>query len=107
MRTHEEIDRRSLDLARAIAARIDADPRREGLVRARATCERWMATGPSAAAAEWMRILANPWERVRVVLLRADEDGRRLRQNSPFCGILTPRERWDFYRRWGHESPTA
>lgn len=98
MRSHRDIDRRSLALARAVAARIDADAHREGLRRARQTCARWRAASDSPAAAEWDSILAQPWDRVRGVLLDEGEVGQRLRQSSPFCGILTNAERWRIYR---------
>jgi hypothetical protein len=32
-------------------------------------------------------------------LLDPSERGVQLRQNSPFCGILTAQERWAFYRK--------
>jgi len=35
------------------------------------------------------------------------EDGRRLRQSSPFCSVLTVRERWALYRKAAHESNAA
>jgi hypothetical protein len=100
MRTHSDIDRRSLDLARAVVATIDADPARQGLIHARATCDRWRREiNDTPAIREWADILAGPWERVRSVLLDESEEGRRLRQNSPFAGVLAPRVRWDIYRR--------
>jgi len=104
VRTHAGIDARSLAMARAVVAHIDADPRRGGLDRARATCRRWLAQGV-AAAAEWARMLdAAPWEEIRRILLDPSEAGRALRQNSPFCGILSPRERWAIYREFaGHD----
>jgi hypothetical protein len=30
-----------------------------------------------------------------------------LRQSSPFCGVLSVRERWDIYRRFNHEPKAA
>lgn len=87
-------------MARAVVARIDADPKCAGLERARATCRRWMAQG-IAAAAEWARLLdTRPWEEIRRLLLDPSENGRRRRQNSPFCGILSPKERWAIYREF-------
>jgi hypothetical protein len=35
VRTHQEIDRRSLELVRRIVAKIDADPERQGLAHAK------------------------------------------------------------------------
>ena len=49
-------------------------------------------------AMEWMEILRRPWSHIRAILLDDSENSRRLRQNDPFCGILTPKERWEIYR---------
>jgi hypothetical protein len=98
MRTHEQIDKRSLEMARAIVAKIDQDPARAGLAKARATCQRWQEQGPRVAIREWLNILDLPWEQIRAMLLDNSEEGRRLRQSDPFCGILTPQERWAIYR---------
>jgi hypothetical protein len=96
--THQQIDERSLALARAIAHKIDSDPSRAGLARAKATCQRWLARRPLPVFREWLEILQCPWEDVRARLLDDSERGRRLRQSDPFCGILTPQERWHIYR---------
>ena len=106
MRTHEGIDLRSLALARAVVGIIDRDPARGGLEKARQTCARWLRESPSPAIAEWAGILEGEWAQVRLVLLDPGQEGRRLRQSSPFCGILTPRERWEIYRRFsdGHQA---
>lgn len=98
MRTHQEIDERSL--ARAIVEKIDKDPLRQGLQRARDTRARW---NPCAVIAEWKAILQGDWDDIRMVLLDESDDGQRLRQSSPFCGVLAPRERWEMYRRFCHE----
>ncbi len=103
MRTHQEIDKRSLVLAQAVADRIDRDPQREGLRLARENCAHWLERNASPAIIEWQLLLGQEWESVRRVLLDKGELGQRLRQSSPFCGILTPRERWDIYRRFSDE----
>ena len=97
MKTHQGIDRRSLTMARRIVAKIDGDPSRAGLERAREVCTRWVGRG-NAPAKEWMTILQRPWSEIRSILLDDSEEGNRLRQNDPFCGILTPVERWEIYR---------
>lgn len=97
MRTHQAIDRRSLEMARRIVAKIDADPARAGFERAKRVCRRWAEMG-NIPAREWLPLLERPWEDVRRILLDESEEGQRLRQNDPFCGILTPRERWEIYR---------
>jgi hypothetical protein len=107
MRTHEQVDRRSLALAEAVAEVIDRDPERRGLDRARSNCRRWTSESRSPAVEEWRRILEQDWRVIRRILLDPGEEGRRLRQNSPFCGVLSPRERWEIYRRFAHESQAA
>ena len=87
-------------MARAIVERIDADPRRAGLATAQAVCRRWLEKRETPAVREWLTILGKPWSEVRRILLDPSEEGRRLRQSSPFCGILTPRERWTIYREF-------
>lgn len=103
MKTHEQIDRRSLAMAEAIVSKIDRDAKQAGLLKAGATCSRWMKRHPTPANREWLEILDRPWEEIRALLLEDSERGRRLRQNDPFCGILTPRERWAIYSEYREE----
>lgn len=103
MRTHADIDRRSLEMARAIVTKIDGDPERRGLLNAQRVCGRWLQTSPLPVLAEWKGILDQAWEDVRRVLLSDTEEGRRLRQSSPFCSVLTVRERWALYKKSSHE----
>jgi hypothetical protein len=98
MRTHQKIDERSQALVSAVIQRIDSDLSRAGLEHARSVCRRWMESRNNASVAEWWSILQNPWEKIRSVLLDQSEEGNRRRQNSPFCGILEPRERWKIYQ---------
>jgi hypothetical protein len=98
VRTHQQIDRRSLEMVRRIVAKIDADPERRGLEHAKRVCERWIAQG-IVSAREWRTILQRPWNEVRLLLLDETDEGQRLRQTDPFCGILTPAERWEIYRK--------
>jgi hypothetical protein len=84
-------------MARRIVAKIDADPGREGLDHVLRVCERWVERG-NVPAMEWLEILRRPWPEIRAILLDDSEESQRLRQNDPFCGILTPRERWEIYR---------
>jgi len=107
VKTHQEIDRRSLALAQAIVARIDGDASRRGLAHARETCARWYRDNPTPALAEWLEILKQDWRHVRTVLLDAGENGQRLRQSSPFCGVLSVSERWAIYQRFRDEQKAA
>jgi len=107
MRTHAQIDQRSLALAREIVALVDADPARKGLLRARETCARWYRDNPAPAIKEWLQLLEGDWRTVRGVLLDESEDGVRLRQSNPFCGVLSSQARWSIYRRFSHEPKAA
>ncbi len=95
MRSHEWIDQRSLALDEAVARKLREQPAL--LDRARATLNRWLQQrqpNVPQVLIEWREILsAWPFERILTLLTRSDEDARRLRQSSPFCGILSPEER--------------
>ena len=97
MKTHQAIDRRSLILAWAVAVTIDNDPQHAGLELARENCARWRANGPNRATEDWAEILRQPWSAVREILLEDSEEGRRRRRSTPFCGILSPQERWKIF----------
>jgi len=100
MRSQQRIDERSREIARAIVARIDSDPSRDGLEKARGVCTRWLSMHDLPVLVEWRAILERAWPDIRAILLDQSERGARLRQSSPFCGILRPRERWAIYRRF-------
>ena len=91
MPSHQEIDQRSLALARAVAAKIDEEP---FLLEA---VKEWACKQDAPAYREWMGYLEKPWEDIRKILLDSSEDGVRLRQSSPFVGVLSPQERWKFF----------
>ena len=95
MRSHEWIDRRSLALDRRIAEKLEAEP--ELLQRAVRVLERWLAQrqpAPPPILLEWREILRYRSPADILALLRSDtEEARRLRQSSPFCGILSAEER--------------
>jgi hypothetical protein len=101
-RTHEWIDQRSLALDRAIAQKLRVQP--EMLERAKTTLERWIRQRePSVPPVlfEWREILGHwPLERILDLLTSADEQPRRLRQSSPFCGILSPEERLAIFKEY-------
>jgi hypothetical protein len=91
---HRDIDRRSLAFGHAIAAKIAKQP--ELISEARSTLLRWMQTcSPRAVSTleEWRAILEGPVEQVVQVLTCDDERCTRLRQSSPFAGLLPAAER--------------
>jgi hypothetical protein len=107
MESHQHIDARSLMLVRAIVSRIDADPEHRAVADARCRCARWRQAAPCADLDLWAELLWRPWPEIRDVLLDASERGMRLRQSNPFCGVLSPRERWTLYRSFRYDPRAA
>jgi hypothetical protein len=92
VRSHAWVDRRSLALHETVAAKIEARP--ELLDVARANLTRWISRSPQGALLEWQRLLDRVTIPELVALLRSEsETAARLRQSSPFAGILTQEER--------------
>ncbi len=93
MDPHRLAEERSLALHRLVAARLRSDPR--VLDRARETVGRWMASGraPHYARA-WQQVLEGPLDDVCALLVADTEEGRAMRQATPFAGVVDPRERW-------------
>jgi hypothetical protein len=98
VRSHEWIDQRSLALHDAVARKLEARP--ELLDAARANLSRWLSANPSPALLEWQRLLQESSLPQVLELLRATTDrARRLRQSSPFAGVLSRDEREAILRR--------
>lgn len=97
---HQQIDRRSLALAHAVVQKLESGNIEKGLEHVRSVNRRWLERDPSTLHNEWARILLGDWPSIRAVLLDDSERGAQLRQNSPFCGILTPQERWRFFKEY-------
>src|SRR6478735_7919728 len=94
MKDHRLIDERSLALDRLTAAKIAADPAL--IERARGTLRRWMAEASPRVLPvllEWETLLSGPMEEILACLKDTGERATRLRQSSPFAGILSPAER--------------
>jgi hypothetical protein len=92
VRAHEWIDRRSLALHEAVAARLEARP--DLLEVARLNLRRWLRVNPAPALRERSDLLDTTPLPELLALLRSDSDeAARLRQSSPFAGVLTPQER--------------
>jgi len=93
---HRRLEERSIALHREIAMRIHANP--ELLKIAKKNLDRWIKRdGEIPVWFEWQKVLSRPLAQIAALLVSPDERGRYLRQSSPFCGILTPRERWKIY----------
>jgi len=104
MRSHEWIDARSLALHEAVAARVEAQP--QLLEVARANLKRWLAARPAAPLREWQQLLDTlPLAALLRLLRSPDEEAARLRQSSPFAGLLTPAERQAILSRYESSRP--
>lgn len=104
--SHDVVNQCSLALDRAVAERLQANPAL--LEQARGNLRRWLARNGAAPGLrrcyeEWLEILdRQPFEKILELLHAEDEEARRLRQNSPFVGILSPAEVWAIKRRFRH-----
>jgi hypothetical protein len=107
---HEYQDRVSLEIARRIAAELPHRP--EWIRLARSNLDRWSQANHDAprllrAYAEWRAILERPVQEICAILTALDDEGQRLRQNSPFAGALDAREVWAIKRRARDEQNAA
>lgn len=104
MLSHQWIDLVDLAMHRAMARKIRRQPALVG--RAWRNIARWEKRnhGCPRPLLEWKRILQeNDLNKVLRLMTRPDEEGNRLRQASPFCGILTEREREAIWARYDQE----
>lgn len=108
--SHELLDQISLELGRRVAARLRQQP--ELLRVAHENLARWTrlnANTPSLLHCyeEWRKVLESPLESVCELLAEDSEEARRLRQNSPFAGVLSAKEVWELKRTMRHATPGA
>ncbi len=99
-----------MEMARRIAEGLPAHP--EWLKLARENLDRWSLRNSNAPALlrcydEWRALLALPVEEICRILTSHDDNSRRLRQNSPFAGVLSPRQVWDIKSRCRDDAPAA
>jgi hypothetical protein len=107
---HSEIDQVSLEMARRVAERLRHNPELREI--ARANLARWSRQNAAAGAllrcyAEWEEILSRPVDEICELLCSASDEAQRLRQNSPFVGVLSPAEVWEIKSRFHHAPTTA
>ena len=107
---HEIQDQVSLELARRVVAGLPQHP--EWLELARANLERWSRQNKNAPSllrcyAEWRELLSRPVEEICSALTAETEEGQRLRQNSPFAGVLPPEEVWEIKSRLRRHATSA
>lgn len=107
MRTHQEIDARSLALHRLVASTIRRDPGRfEG---AKATLARWrteVCASSQPYLAEWERLMNQGMEACLDFAGEDSEWATAMRQSSPLACVLTNQERFAFLKKWNQDHAT-
>lgn len=107
MRTHQEIDERSLAMHRLVAEKIRQTPAL--FDKAKATLARWRTTvcvNSQPYLLEWERLMSLGIEACLAVAVEDSERATALRQSSPFAGLLTHQERFVFLRTWSLDHAT-
>ena len=107
---HEVQDTVSLEMARRIADGLPRHP--EWVDFALANLERWSNLNAGATTLlrcynEWRALLKQDISEISRVLTAETNEGQRLRQNSPFAGILSPSEVWEIKARHRHATIAA
>jgi len=93
--SHRLLEARSLAMHAVIARKIARDPTL--LEIAHRNVQRWRARWKDGAPAwleEWEEVLKQPWQNIAALVTEPSEHAARLRQSSPFAGVLTNEERW-------------
>ena len=92
---------KSLRLHAAIAERVVADPQR-AVAKAQANLATMRAADTEGHASrwldEWEHLLDGPLLDLVNVVVSTSQEGRDLRQSTPFAGVLSPAERLDALR---------
>lgn len=96
--THRLLEARSLALHCGIAQKIAQNPSLIDVARRNVGAWR-RAAGRKIPRylTEWRRILARPWPQVAALITEQSERAARLRQSSPFAGVLSAAERRRIY----------
>jgi hypothetical protein len=95
---HRLAEARSLALHCLIARKIAADPRLLEVARRNlATWARRYGNSLPPALAEWRAAIDRPWPEIAALITDPGESATRMRQSSPFAGVLTAAERRRVY----------
>ena len=95
---HRVLNARSLAMHAVIAQKIERDP--QLLKIPRRNLARWQAQRQGETPpwlTEWQRILDRPWPAIAALMTELTENATRLRQSSPFAGVLSAAERRRIY----------
>ncbi|MET0498650.1 MAG: hypothetical protein ABW106_10340 [Steroidobacteraceae bacterium] len=96
--SHRLLEARSLAMHAVIAQKIERDPKLLDVPRN--NLKRWITRWEGDAPAwyeEWRAIMDRPWLEIAGIITEPSEQGARLRQSSPFAGILSAVERKRIY----------
>lgn len=101
--SHQFLDELALAYHRAIAMRLLASPK-EVVELARENLNRWIqiheGTGTVYALKEWQTLLETKTIAELAAIITEDSDeGQRLRQSTPFAGVLSDQERKEIMSR--------
>jgi hypothetical protein len=107
---HEVQDSISFELAQQIASGLPLHP--EWIDLARANLERWSHLNSNVPSLlrcynEWQKLLEQDVSEICAALTAKSDHGQRLRQNSPFAGVLAPDEVWEIKSRHRHATTTT
>jgi hypothetical protein len=95
---HHRLDQRSLALHRAVSDIIRRDP--AVVERALGNLARWETTSPGPWIEAWRALLLGSRDELLAFLVERSERADRLRQSSPFAGVLSPLERRRIYESY-------
>ena len=108
MRSHQQLDDRSLALHRLVAAKLRRDP--ELFADARATLQRWRTVVCSSSQPyleEWERLFERGPEACLALAVEESERAAALRQCSPLACLLSNQERFAFLKAWSQDHEAA
>ncbi|HRJ73403.1 MAG TPA: hypothetical protein PLS03_14355 [Terrimicrobiaceae bacterium] len=101
--SHEIIDKRSLEYNRLIVEKIRQQPGLMDFIRQkldRTLAEYRLSESCKHALREWQTILSRKsFDEILNILVEDSHEGQRLRQSTPFTGILTQEERMKIFRQ--------
>ena len=101
---HDLIDQRSLAFNRLIVQKIRHQPERMDFVRTnldRALNDPELSDSCKDALREWDDLFHScSSDKILNILIEESDEGQRLRQSTPFWGILTPQERRSILRQY-------
>lgn len=96
--SHRVLEARSLAMHVLIVRKIDANPALLDV--ARDNLIRWAQQREGEIPAwltEWQALMQRPWPAIAALLTEQSENSIRLRQSTPFAGVLTQEERARVY----------